>query len=226
MGIRIILLLNKKFSNNAFRCDIFFWMNTKENACERNQEPILKILKEVISPDNRKLFEIGSGTAQHAIFMAPHFSNITWTTSDVVANAKLLKTNLEKAKVENVKGPFQFEVGKDDFPRVPFDLIFTANTFHIMSWKQCKTLMKDLGTRLREGSQVIIYGPFNYDGKFTSESNAEFDKQLKEQDPQRGIRAFEDVNNNMIKNGFSLYKDFEMPANNRTLVYTRLNFMK
>ena len=149
-----------------------------------------------------------------------------WTTSDVTSSHPLIKKNLAAAKIENIKGPFQFEIGKDDLPRVPYDLIFTANTFHIMSWKNCKTLIKALGTRLREGSQVIIYGPFNYEGNFTSESNAQFDKWLKERNPESGIRAFEDVNNNMIKNGFALYKDYEMPANNRTLVYTRLNFMK
>ncbi|MEA9357403.1 DUF938 domain-containing protein [Bacteriovorax sp. PP10] len=201
-------------------------MKKNETACDRNQGPILEVLKEVISPENRNLFEIGSGTGQHAIFMAPHFPDIFWTTSDVVANAKLIKENLAAAKISNIKGPFQFEIGKDDFPRVPYDLIFTANTFHIMSWKNCKTLMKALGTRLREGSQVIIYGPFNYNGTFTSESNAAFDKMLKERNPESGIRSFEDVNANMLKNGFALYKDYEMPANNRTLVYTRLNFMK
>jgi cyclopropane fatty-acyl-phospholipid synthase-like methyltransferase len=206
-------------------CYIFL-MKKPETACDRNQRPILEVLKEVISGENRSLFEIGSGTGQHAIFMAPHFPDIFWTTSDVVANAKLIKENLATAKIPNIKGPFQFEIGKDEFPRVPYDLIFTANTFHIMSWKNCKTLMKALGTRLREGSQVIIYGPFNYNGAFTSESNAAFDQMLKERNPESGIRAFEDVNKNMLKNGFTLYKDFEMPANNRTLVYTRLNFMK
>lgn len=201
-------------------------MNEKTTACDRNQAPILEVLKEVISPENKKLFEIGSGNGRHAVFMAPHLKNITWTTSDVSGHHREIKNTLEAANIENIKGPFQYEVGKDDFPRVPFDLVFTANTFHIMSWKQCKTLMKDLGTRLREGSQVIIYGPFNYNGAFTSESNAEFDKMLKARDPQSGIRAFEDIDKNMIKNGFALYKDFEMPANNRILVYTRLNFIK
>jgi cyclopropane fatty-acyl-phospholipid synthase-like methyltransferase len=201
-------------------------MKKIETACDRNQGPILEILKEVISPENRSLFEIGSGTGQHATFIAPHFKHILWTTSDVTANHKFIKENLAAAKIDNIRGPFQFEIGKDDFPRVPYDLIFTANTFHIMSWKNCKTLMKVLGTRLREGSQVIIYGPFNYNGAFTSESNEAFDKMLKERNPESGIRAFEDVNNNMLKNGFTLYKDYPMPANNRTLVYTRLNFMK
>ena len=203
-----------------------FKMKKIETACDRNQGPILEILKEVISPENKNLFEIGSGTGQHAIFMAPHFKDIFWTTSDRTENHKIIKENLKGSNIQNIKGPFQFEIGKDDFPRVPYDLIFTANTFHIMSWKNCKTLMKTLGTRLREGSQVIIYGPFNYNGTFTSESNAAFDQMLKERNPESGIRSFEDVNNNMLKNGFTLYKDYEMPANNRMLVYTRLNYMK
>jgi cyclopropane fatty-acyl-phospholipid synthase-like methyltransferase len=201
-------------------------MKKIETACDRNQGPILEVLKEVISPDNKNLFEVGSGSGQHAIFMTPHFSHLFWTTSDVSANHKFIKENLQKANISNIKGPFQFEIGVDDFPRVPYDLVFTANTFHIMSWKNCKTLMKTLGTRLREGSQVLIYGPFNYNGKFTSESNEAFDKMLKERNPESGIRAFEDVNTNMLKNGFALYKDYEMPANNRMLVYTRLNFIK
>ena len=201
-------------------------MKKEETSCDRNQAPIFEILKEVVTSDDKNIFEIGSGSGQHAIFMAPKFPNLTWITSDVTGNHKLIKENLEAAKISNIRGPFQYEVGKDDFPRIPFDLVFTANTFHIMSWKNCKTLMKNLGNRLREGSQVVIYGPFNYDGKFTSESNANFDVWLKERNPESGIRAFEDVKNNMEKNGFTLYKDFEMPANNRTLVFTRLDFVK
>ncbi len=197
-----------------------------ETPSDRNQGPIFEVLKEVIGDDTVKIFEIGSGSAQHAVFMAPQLKNVVWTTSDVASNQQMIKDVLAKAKVENIKGPFLYEVGKDNFPRVPYDVIFTANTFHIMSWKQCKTLMKELGTRLREGSQVIIYGPFNYNGEFTSESNANFNVWLKERNPESGIRAFEDVNANMIKNGFTLYKDYEMPANNRTLVYTRLDFVK
>lgn len=201
-------------------------MNKNETASDRNQAPIFEVLKDLISEGDRNIFEIGSGIAQHAIFMAPKLPHLTWITSDITQQHKPIKERLEAAKIPNIRGPFQYEVGKDDFPRIPFDLVYTANTFHIMSWKNCKTLMKNLGNRLREGSQVVIYGPFNYEGKFTSESNAHFDQMLKEKNPESGIRAFEDVKNNMEKNGFTLYKDFEMPANNRTLVFTRLNFVK
>ena len=86
--------------------------------------------------------------------------------------------------------------------------------------------MKLLGNRLREDSRAIFYGPFKYNGEFTSPSNAEFDLSLKMKDPLCGIRAFEDINNNMLKNGFELVNDYEMPANNRMLVYNRLKFVK
>lgn len=205
---------------------MFLSMNKSDTPSDRNQAPIFEILKEVVTEGDRNIFEIGSGSAQHAIYMAPKLPGVTWITSDITENHKMIKASLEAAKIPNIRGPFQFEVGKDDFPRIPFDIVFTANTLHIMSWKNCKTLMKNLGNRLREGSQVVIYGPFNYDGKFTSESNEKFDQWLKERNPESGIRAFEDINNNMTKNGFTLYKDFEMPANNRTLVFTRLNFVK
>lgn len=202
-------------------------MNDKSTtAFDRNKDPILAVLKEVINGESVRVFEIGSGSGHHAAYFAKHFKNIVWTTSDVKAQHIDIQNTLSLAKLPNLRGPLQFEIGKDDFPRYTYDIVFTANSFHILNWKQCKNLMKMLGNRLREGAQVMIYGPFNYDGKFTSESNANFDQWLKESNPERGIRAFEDVNKNMIKNGFTLYKDYEMPANNRLLVYTRLLFIK
>lgn len=198
----------------------------QSEACERNKGPILQVLKEVINGEKVRVFEIGTGTAQHAVYFAQNIKDVMWMTSDVAANTEFIKAAITDAKLPNLRGPLVFEVGKDDFPRYTYDLVFTANTFHIMNWKQCKSLMKILGSRLREGSQVIIYGPFNYDGKFTSESNANFDQWLKNDNPEKGIRSFEDVNKNMVKNGFELFKDYEMPANNRMLVFTRLNFIK
>lgn len=191
-------------------------------ACERNSGPILEILKQYITKDNKRLFEIGSGTGQHAVSIAPHFPHLHWITSDVKNNHEGIALWLKEAKIPNIHGPEYFEVGKTPFPKGAYDLSFTANTFHIMSWKECKTLIKLWGKHHREGSQVFIYGPFNYHGEFTCESNKLFDQRLKEHDASRGIRNFEDVKANMEKNGFLFTFDHEMPANNRLLVFTRL----
>lgn len=195
-------------------------------ACERNREPILNIMKDVITRDDRRLLEIGAGTGQHAVYFAPAFPWLEWHPTDVSANLLGMKLWFNEARISNIKPPVRLDVSKDDFPKLKFDVVFTANTFHIMHWKDCKSLIKLLGHRLREGSRAIIYGPFKYDGLFTSASNEEFDQQLKLRDPLSGIRAFEDVNNGMIKNGFELVCDYEMPANNRLLVYKRLKFSK
>jgi cyclopropane fatty-acyl-phospholipid synthase-like methyltransferase len=193
-------------------------------ACDRNKDPILSVLKQYITHEDRRLLEIGTGTGQHAVHMAPEFPFLEWYPSDVAANIMGMKLWFKEARIHNIMDPIKFEIGKQEFPKLKFEIVYTANTLHIMHWKECKTLFKMLGHRLREGSRVFIYGPFKYGGDFTSDSNAQFDLQLKERDPMSGIRSFEDVNNAMAKNEFELLNDFDMPANNQMLVYKRLKF--
>lgn len=195
-------------------------------ACERNKDAILEVLKETILPSDRRVLEIGAGTGQHAVYFAPHFPQVDWYPTDLSDKLQGMKLWLEEAKIPNIQRPLRLDVSKDDFPKLKFDVVFTANTFHIMHWKDCKSFMKLLGNRLRENSRVVIYGPFKYNGEFTSESNAQFDQTLKERDPLSGIRNFEDILNNMVKNGFELIADYDMPANNRILVFNRLKFQK
>ncbi len=195
-------------------------------ACDRNKEPILEVLEKHILPTDRRLLEVGSGTGQHAVFLSPFFPQVEWYPTDLTENLPKINMWLKEANNPNIQKPVRLDVSKDDFPKLKFDVVFTANTLHIMSWKNCKSFMKLLGNRLREDSRAFFYGPFKYNGEFTSESNAEFDSGLKLKNPESGIRAFEDVNNNMIKNGFELVQDYEMPANNRMLVYNRRRFVK
>ena len=195
-------------------------------SCDRNRHPILEVLRKNILPSDRRLLEVGAGTGQHAVYMAPHFPQVEWYPTDLSANLSGMSLWFKEARIHTIQKPTRLDVSKDDFPKLKFDVVFTANTFHIMHWKDCKAFMKLLGHRLREGSRAIFYGPFKYGGEFTSPGNAEFDQSLKAQDPLSGIRAFEDVNNNMIKNGFELLEDYDMPANNRILVYQRLKFKK
>lgn len=193
-------------------------------ACERNKDPILEVLQQVIQRSDRRLLEVGSGTGQHAVHMAPHFPWLEWHPTDLSVNIPGMKLWFAEARIPTIQTPVRLDVAKDDFPKLKFDIVFTANTLHIMHWKECKSFMKLLGGRLREGSRAVFYGPFKYGGEFTSESNAVFDQSLKATDPLRGIRSIEDIVSNMDKNGFDLSHDFEMPANNRCLVFSRRKF--
>ncbi len=190
-------------------------------ACERNRIPILKVLKDVITSTDTRLLEVGSGTGQHAVYFAPHFPHLIWVTSDQRENHPGIRSWLDESGAPNLIGPGIFKVGEDNFPNGVFDVVFTANTFHIMSWEECRLLMRDLGRHLRPGARFLTYGPFNYQGNFTSDGNRTFDRSLRETAPHMGLRNFEDVTLGLSENGLGLVRDYEMPSNNRLLVFKK-----
>lgn len=189
-------------------------------ACERNQKPILEVLKQIIKADDKQLLELGSGTGQHAAYLAEKFPALKWHCSDLRENHAGIE--MWTKEITNIEPPITYKVGETEFPRRDFDLVFTANTFHIMSWELCQKFICDCGEHLQSGSKVIIYGPFNYDGQYSSESNAQFDIWLKKRSELSAIRDFERVCKAFEELGFNLVKDFAMPANNRTLVFAKL----
>ncbi len=193
-------------------------------TCEENKGPILAVLQDVILPSDRRLLEIGAGTGQHAVSFAPFFPFMEWHPTDLAVQIPGMGQRFKEARIPSIQVPRKLDIKKDDFPKVKFDVVFSADTLHVMHWKDCKAFMKLLGHRLREGSRAVFYGPFKYGGGFSSPTTEEFDLSLKAVDPLSGIRNFEDVNSNMLKNGFELVCDYEMPAFNRTLVYRRLKF--
>jgi cyclopropane fatty-acyl-phospholipid synthase-like methyltransferase len=187
--------------------------------CERNREPILQALRRHLTGRQRVL-EIGSGTGQHAVYFAAALPEITWQTSDVDANLPGIRAWLDEAGLANLPAPLAIDVN-GAWPRHTYDAVFSANTLHIMSWREVGLLFERLGALLEDRATLIVYGPFNYGGRFTSASNAAFDAQLKARSPLMGIRDFEAVDALARGIGLTLLEDCAMPANNRTLVWRR-----
>jgi SAM-dependent methyltransferase len=188
-------------------------------ACERNREPILAVLRAHFA-DRRRVLEIGSGTGQHAVHFAAALPHLTWQASDRAANLPGIRTWLDEAALANTPPPIELDVA-GAWPAGPFDAIFTANTLHIMGWDEVECLFAALPRVLGGDAAVAIYGPFNYGGRFTSDSNAAFDARLRAEDPRQGIRDFEAVEALARDAGLGLVADHAMPANNRTLVFAK-----
>ena len=102
-----------------------------------------------------------------------------------------------------------------------FDAVFSANTLHIMSWAEVERLFAGLPGILADDARLVIYGPFNYGGQYTSESNAVFNAWLKSQGAHQGLRDFEAVDALARQAGLVLLEDRAMPSNNRCLVWQR-----
>ncbi|HJV86350.1 MAG TPA: DUF938 domain-containing protein [Noviherbaspirillum sp.] len=190
-------------------------------AAERNSQPILAVLRELL-PQPARVLEIGSGTGQHAVYFGAHLPHVTWQTSDLPQNHASIHAWMNEANLPNVLLPLTLDTSTPDhWPQEQFDAVFTANTCHIMSWDEVRAMFSGITRVLRAGGLACVYGPFNYGGKFTSESNAVFDASLKAQAEHMGLRDFEAVDRLAGENGMRLRKDYEMPAHNRLIVWEK-----
>jgi cyclopropane fatty-acyl-phospholipid synthase-like methyltransferase len=186
-------------------------------SCERNREPILAVLRDHFA-DRRAVLEIGSGTGQHAIFFAAVLPHLNWQAADRIANLAGIQAWLDEAALPNTPAPIAFDVSAA-WPQRRFDAVFSANTLHIMSWSEVERLFAGLPGILTDDARLVIYGPFNYGGQYTSESNAVFNAWLKSQATHQGIRDFEAVDALARQAGLTLLEDRAMPSNNRCLVW-------
>lgn len=185
-------------------------------SCDQNRESILSVIQPVLA-DSRSVLEIGSGTGQHAVAFALGMPHLIWHTSDQRENHAGIQLWLDESGLDNVRAPLSLNVMQAEWPDIEMDAIFTANTAHIMHWPEVEVMFDGIGQLLSAGGNLLIYGPFNYDGQYTSDSNARFDQWLKARDPMSGIRNFEAVDSLASKAGMVLKNDYTMPANNRIL---------
>lgn len=190
-------------------------------VCEQNKNQILSIILPILSTANHVL-EIASGTGQHAIYFAKKMPHLTWHTSEHLSYIDCLNTWVTEAKVNNVIRPIVLDVSVSKWPSIDIDAVFTANSFHVMQRKDIVSFMKGAGDLLKQHGNLIIYGPFKYNGLFTSTKAKRLDKWLKGRDAYSGIKHFEEINLYANDNGFRLVTDYHMPENNRILHYIKL----
>ncbi|MBT8121595.1 MAG: DUF938 domain-containing protein [Gammaproteobacteria bacterium] len=195
-------------------------MKQYSEACDQNRAPILNVIRDVFG-SARQVLEIGSGTGQHAIYFGRHLPHLQWQTSDLPASHASINAWINEADLENVHAPLALDVATGPWPDTTYDGIFSANTTHIMSWPMVESLFAGVAPILAPGASFCLYGPFNYNNAYTSQSNESFDAWLKDRDPDSGIRNFQDLETLASTHGLQLSADNEMPANNRLLVWTR-----
>ncbi|MGO4701736.1 DUF938 domain-containing protein [Dyella sp. 2RAB6] len=188
-------------------------------SCERNREPILAVLREHFA-GQRDALEIGSGTGQHAVHFAAAMPWLNWQCSDRVENLPGIHLWLDEAALPNTPAPLTLDVA-GAWPAHRYDAVFSANTLHIMGWPEVETLFARLADVTSDDAVLVIYGPFNYGGRYSSDSNAAFDQWLKNRGAHMAIRDAEAVQALAARAGFQAVADIAMPANNRCLVWRR-----
>lgn len=192
-------------------------------ACENNKRPILASLERHLGKATgvAHVLEIGSGTGQHAVWFAAALPHLVWQCSDRIEHHAGIRAWIDEARCPNLPPPLELDVRTFRWSAMQSDAVFSANAVHIMSWTSVEALFAGVGEILSPGGILCLYGPFNYGGHFTSESNARFEEWLKSRDPESGIRDFETVDALARSAGLDLRTDEEMPANNRLLTWQK-----
>ena len=189
-------------------------------ACARNREPILQVLRTHFA-NRHDVLEIGSGTGQHAVYFAAAMPWLQWQCSDRPEYLPGIEAWRMEAGLANTPAPLLLDVALGPWPARRFDAVFTANSLHIMGWPEVEAFFAGLANVLAEQATLVVYGPFNYGGEFTSDSNRAFDASLRARDPKMGIRDFESIDALARGIGLRLVEDVATPANNRCLVWRR-----
>lgn len=190
-------------------------------SSEENKKPILECIKQLFTQAETVL-EIGSGTGQHALYFTQQLPHLEWQASDLEDQIEGMKLWFDERQNKQILSPKVLDVSQANWPFESCMYVFTANTTHIVSWPQVQCMFAGVSKVLKKGGLFAQYGPFNYNNQYTSASNEAFDQWLKNRDAQSGIRDFEALLLLAKENGLELQADYEMPANNRILVWRRL----
>lgn len=187
-------------------------------SAERNQGPILAVLSRIL-PASGDVLEIASGTGEHVAHYAAALPGLYFQPSDPGEEQRASIDSWADGAA-NIRRSIALDT-TGIWPDGPFNAVLCANMIHIAPWQATIGLVAGAALVLRPGGQLITYGPYRREGRHTAQSNAAFDADLRERNPEWGVRDLEAVSELAHSYGFLVPDIIDMPANNLILVFRR-----
>ena len=193
-------------------------------AGNRNRDPILKVFKERF-PKSGRVLELASGAGNHVNYFAPHFKDIFFQPSDYAPEVlESIKAKKAESGNGNVADPIRIDLtDPSTFPDVQdglYDVIFVVNVFQVAPVAIQDGIAQIAKKLLKPEGFLAIYGPFKVDGAFTTESNHQFDEELRTTQVQEWwLKDIRDLDAAAKPHGIVLKQVIDMPVNNFTLIF-------
>jgi SAM-dependent methyltransferase len=190
-------------------------------AADRNKGPILDVLRRVL-PASGLVLEIASGAGQHAAYFCRALPQLTWQPSDPDAHARAsIAAWAAQENLANMRPPIELDVRALPWPVDRADAIVCINMIHISPWTATTSLFAGAKLTLPANAVIYLYGPYRIGGEHTAPSNAAFDRSLRGQNAEWGVRDLEEVVKVAAGEGFDLVETVQMPANNLSVVFRK-----
>jgi hypothetical protein len=185
-------------------------------ACARNEAPIAAVLSGLL-PAVGTVWELGSGTGQHAVAFAARFPALVWHPTEREPDYFASSTSrVATAALPNLRAPRAFDLFDAAGTGPVADLLLSINVLHIAPWEATARLFAHAQASLPgPDARVVIYGPFDDATRPLAPSNAAFDASLRARDPRMGLRRVQAVDAVARDAGWVLEGETDMPANNR-----------
>lgn len=190
-------------------------------ATARNRDAILAVLRAVL-PERGRVLEIASGSGEHVAYFAPQFPSLTWQPTDLdPAVLPSIAAHAAASGADNIEAPIALDVTARPWPVDEAAAVLAVNMIHIAPWAACEALIAGAGDILSRDGTLFLYGPYRQGGAHTAPSNESFDRSLRSQNADWGVRDLEAVDDAAATHGFALHAVHEMPANNLSVVFRR-----
>ena len=190
-------------------------------ATARNRDLILGVLKPHLPPSGL-VVEVASGSGEHITHFAQAAPKLSFqpTDPDEAARASI-DAWTRSLGLSNVLPALALDAAEEKWPVERLDVLLCINMVHISPWHATVGLMAGAARVLPVDGLLYLYGPYRREGKHTSPSNAQFDAELREQNPLWGVRDVEAVIELAAAHGIGCNELIEMPANNLSLIFRK-----
>lgn len=190
-------------------------------ATQRNREPILAVLSEVL-PASGLVLEVASGSGEHAVHFAAAFPGLVFQPSDPdPAALASIDAWAGESGLPNLRPAIRLDATARDWPVARAEAVLCINMVHISPWAATEGLIRQAARLLPAGGPLYLYGPYRQSGVPLAPSNAVFDDSLRRRNPKWGLRELEAVAELAAAAGFGEPQVTAMPANNLSVVFRK-----
>ncbi len=190
-------------------------------AALQNRDAVAAALRDIL-PRTGRVLELGSGTGEHAVFLAAAFPSLEWQPSDPdpEARASIAAWSAE-ARLPNLLPPLAWDLRVEGWHRRPANAVLCVNVLHVAPLACTDALCRGAALVLPPGGPAVVYGPFTHRGSRLAGRLARLDATLRATDAELGVREVEALEEAARRHGLALERETTMAEEGDLLLVLR-----